>query len=432
MENMIENPKIAVIGLGYVGLPLAVEFGKRYPVIGFDLDKERINELKKGYDRTKEVSENELKKSRNLKLNYLPDSIKNSNTYIITVPTPVDSSNEPDLEPLESATNLISKFIEIGNVIIYESTVFPGCTEEICVPILENSSKLKYNREFFCGYSPERINPGDKKHSLTNITKITSGSNSSTLEYIDNLYRSIISAGTYKASSIAVAEAAKIIENTQRDVNIALINELSLIFDRLELDTVEVLEAASTKWNFLPFRPGLVGGHCIGVDPYYLTHKAKKVGYNPEIILAGRRINDNVGKFIAEKTIAEIKKNRLNTKNASVAILGLTFKENCPDLRNTKVTTIIDFLSENQCDITVSDDWADSIQIKNKFNLNPVPLENIINQDAVIIAVGHDIYKNFTKDNFGRMLKPSGILIDVKSLYPKDSLLELKIKHWRL
>ena len=432
MINKLEESKIAVIGLGYVGLPLAVEFSKKYPVVGFDLDKKRINELIDGYDRTNEISQSQLSEANQLELSYLRTSLENSNIYIITVPTPVDSSKRPDLSSLLSATNLVSKYLTKGNIVIYESTVFPGCTDEVCIPILERESKLSYNIDFFCGYSPERINPGDKEHTLTKVSKITSGGSPESADFINNLYASIISAGTYKASSIAVAEAAKVIENTQRDVNIALINELSLIFDKLNLDTVEILEAASTKWNFLQFKPGLVGGHCIGVDPYYLTYRALEVGYEPEIILAGRRINDDIGNFIAEKTISEIKCQDINPINAEVSILGLTFKENCPDLRNTKVITIIDRLLENQCRVTVSDVWADSSQAKNKLNIDLVKSDEIKNQDAIIIAVGHNAYKNFSKSDFNRMLKPNGVLIDVKSLYPINIFAGLNIRHWRL
>jgi len=432
MINNLEKSKIAIIGLGYVGLPLAIEFSKKYPVVGFDLDKKRISELKDGYDRTNEVSKTQLFNSTRLQLSFSNSSLKNSNIYIITVPTPVDSAKSPDLSSLLSATNLVSKYLTKGNIVIYESTVFPGCTDEVCIPILERESKLSYNNDFFCGYSPERINPGDKEHTLTKISKITSGGSPESAEFINNLYASIISAGTFMASSIAVAEAAKVIENTQRDVNIALINELSLIFDKLNLDTVEILEAASTKWNFLPFKPGLVGGHCIGVDPYYLTYRALEVGYEPEIILAGRRINDDIGSFIAEKTISEIKFQEINPVNANIAILGLTFKENCPDLRNTKVITIIDRLVENQCKVSVSDVWADALQAKNEFNIDLVKPEQIKNQDAIIIAVGHDDYKNFSKSDFNCMLKPNGVLIDVKSLYPLDTFAGLNIRHWRL
>ena len=365
MSNIKQKEiNIAVIGLGYVGLPLAVEFNKHYPVTGFDLDEKRIEELESGFDRTNEVEENALLNSSNLALSSSKNAIEDANVYIVTVPTPVDKNNTPDLKPLKSASELAGKVLDKGNVVIYESTVYPGATEEVCVPILEEESGLKYNLDFTCGYSPERINPGDKEHSLTTIIKITSGSNEKTAEFVDTLYRSIIPAGTFQTSSIAVAEAAKVIENVQRDVNIALINELSLIFNKLDLDTVEVLETAGTKWNFLPFRPGLVGGHCIGVDPYYLTQKAVEVGYHPQMILAGRRINDNMGHFIAENTISELTSQGVNLLDAKIAVFGLTFKENCPDLRNTKVTDILDYLKSNKCQVVVTDEWANLDEVK--------------------------------------------------------------------
>ena len=423
---------IAIIGLGYVGLPLAVEFSKHYPVTGFDLDENRIKELKDGFDRTNEVSKTDLLDAGNLALSSSKNAIKDANVYIVTVPTPVDKNNTPDLNPLKSASEIAGKFLDKGNVVIYESTVYPGATEEICVPILEKESGLKYNAEFSCGYSPERINPGDKEHSLTAITKVTSGSNEKTAEFVDTLYSSIIPAGTFQASSIVVAEAAKVIENTQRDVNIALINELSLIFNKLNLDTVEVLETAGTKWNFLPFRPGLVGGHCIGVDPYYLTHRAVEVGYHPEMILAGRSINDTMGQFIAENTINELAEQGINPINAKIAVFGLTFKENCPDLRNTKVTDILDYLKSNKCQVVVTDEWANLDEVKKEYGLDLVDLDSIQGYDAAILAVGHDAYTNFTTDDWQRMLTEDGVVIDVKSLYDKDTFSGTSIKHWRL
>tara|TARA_S200000501_G_scaffold271423_2_gene255182 strand:+ start:19033 stop:20328 length:1296 start_codon:yes stop_codon:yes gene_type:complete len=425
------NIKIAVIGLGYVGLPLAVEFSKVFDVIGFDLNNSRIEELKKGYDRTDELAEEELK-NLPLKLSTDKSDLGVANVYIITVPTPVDSKNVPDLSPLISATQLVGNYLAKNNIVIFESTVYPGCTEEKCVPCLEKESNLLYNIDFFCGYSPERINPGDKKHTLTKIKKITSGSNPQCSEFVDKLYSEIIIAGTYPASSISVAEAAKVIENTQRDVNIALMNELSIIFDKLNLDTKEILEAAETKWNFLPFKPGLVGGHCIGVDPYYLTHKAVEVGYHPEIILGGRRINDNMGKFIAEKTISELTKNNISPLNAEITILGLTFKENCSDLRNTKVITIIEHLKNYDCIIQVSDSRADIKQAKNMYNLGLTNLKKVKSQDALIIAVEHDEYKDFDTADFKRMIKPNGALIDVKSIYQKSDFEKSSLSHWRL
>tara|TARA_B100000519_G_scaffold18677_1_gene13626 strand:+ start:8505 stop:9803 length:1299 start_codon:yes stop_codon:yes gene_type:complete len=428
----LNEAKIAVIGLGYVGLPLAVEFSKKYPVVGFDLDSDRVRELKKGYDRTHEISDEKLLNLNQLTLSCSLESIADSNVYIISVPTPVDKNNKPNLNSIISASEMIGSLLSENNYVIYESTVFPGCTEEICIPILEKFSGKKYNKDFFCGYSPERINPGDKEHTLTQILKITSGGNFESSEFIDSLYSSIISAGTYKVSSISVAEAAKVIENTQRDVNIALINELSIIFNKMNIDTHEVLDAASTKWNFLPFTPGLVGGHCIGVDPYYLTHKAMEVGHHPEIILAGRKINDNIGYFIAENTIAELAKKGISPIKAKIAILGLTFKENCPDLRNTKVITIIEQLAHYKCSISVSDNWADSVEAEEQLNLNLVDLDKVANKDAIIIAVGHDIYKDFSNEDLQHMLRPNGVLIDVKSLYPLNTFSKLNITHWRL
>jgi len=362
------------LGLGYVGLPLAVEFSKFYSTIGFDIDDSRIDELGKNFDRTFEVNNNLIEKS-NLVFTSSSKDLSRCNVYIITVPTPVDIHNNPDMTALASASKIVGELLKKNDVVIYESTVYPGTTEEFCVPILERSSELIYNKDFFCGYSPERINPGDKDRTLTKITKITSGSNDKTANFVDKLYQSILSVDTYKATSIAIAEAAKVIENIQRDVNIALINELSMIFNKLGLDTNEVLEAAGTKWNFLPFRPGLVGGHCIGVDPYYLTHRATEIGYHPEMILAGRRINDNMGKYIAECTIAEMAKAGINTVNAKVAVLGITFKENCPDIRNTKVSDIINNLIPYGCQIDIVDPYANSNEIKDLFDIDLVDLK---------------------------------------------------------
>ena len=376
---MIKEDKIsiAVIGLGYVGLPLAVEFSKKFPVVGFDLNTDRINELKRGKDRTREIDYSELNKNNNLILSYSHSCLKDSNVYIVTVPTPVDKNKTPNLAPLESASKTIGKYLNKGNIVIYESTVYPGATEEICVPILEEVSSLVYNKDFYCGYSPERINPGDKKNTLVNIKKVTSGSTKETASFVKELYETIIKAGVFTASSIKVAEAAKVIENTQRDVNIALINELALIFNKLNIDTNEVLEAAGTKWNFLPFKPGLVGGHCIGVDPYYLTHKAVEIGYKPQIILAGRRINDSMGKFVGEQTILRLIKNNINPSKAKIAILGLTFKENCPDLRNTKVVDIKENLEKYNCKVLVSDEFADNKESISELNIKLVGLEQI-------------------------------------------------------
>ena len=428
----IKNQKIAIIGLGYVGLPLAVQFSKKYCVVGFDLNLDRISELKNRIDRTNELLDDDLIHLEKIKLTADKKHIFDSNIYIVTVPTPVDKNNKPDLEPLISASTIVGRCLSINDIVIYESTVFPGCTEQICVPILEKFSGLEYNSEFFCGYSPERINPGDKDKTLTKITKVVSASNNETLKAIDGLYKSIISAGTFKAKSIPVAEAAKVIENTQRDVNIALINELALIFDRLNISTSEVLEAASTKWNFLPFKPGLVGGHCIGVDPYYLTHKALEVGYHPEIILAGRRINDNMGNFIAEKCISRLISMKINPIGAKIALLGLTFKENCPDLRNTKVINIINKLIEYQCDVIVSDEWASREDAKNYLGVDLMPIDRVRNQDGIIVAVGHDAYKNFKTSEILKMLKPNGLLVDVKSVYNEKQFDKTGLNYWRL
>ena len=431
---MRKNKKevIAIVGIGYVGLPLAVEFNKLYKVIGFDKDKTRISQLNKGYDCTDEVSRSVLKKARNLRFVDESEHIKSANIYIITVPTPVDKNNIPDLNPLESASSIVGSYIQKNDIVIYESTVFPGCTEEICVPILERYSGLVYNSDFFCGYSPERINPGDKDRKISNIKKITSGSTKEMANYIDSLYSSIIDAGTFQTSSIMVAEAAKVIENTQRDVNIALINELSLIFDKMDIDTTEVLEAARTKWNFLSFKPGLVGGHCIGVDPYYLTYKAAELGYHPEIILAGRKINDNMGYFIAENTISELAIQGVSPIGAKIAILGFSFKENCSDLRNTKVLTIIEKLKQYQCSIIVSDSRANSDDAMSQFGIELLDLNEIEDQDAIIVAVAHDQYRTLSDKNWSRMLNNKGVLIDVKSIYAINRFSETTFRHWRL
>jgi UDP-N-acetyl-D-glucosamine/UDP-N-acetyl-D-galactosamine dehydrogenase len=429
---MIEQNKIsiAVIGLGYVGLPLAIEFSKKYPVVGYDLDNNRISELKKGYDRTREINSIELENIKNLSLSDNQLSIENANIYIVTVPTPVDKNKNPNLKPLESASQAIGSCLEKENIVIYESTVFPGATEEICVPILEKISGLKYNKDFFCGYSPERINPGDVEHTLVNIKKVTSGSNVEVAEFVKILYQSIIKAGVFSASSIAVAEAAKVIENTQRDVNIALINELAFIFNKLNIDTNEVLEAAGTKWNFLPFRPGLVGGHCIGVDPYYLTHKAVQVGYQPEIILAGRKINDSMGKFIAEQTILKLIENDIDPSKAKIGILGLTFKENCPDLRNTKVIDIIKYLKKYKCEVIISDYNANDKEAIDQLNIELYPFEKMDGFNSIIVAVAHEDYKSLTVDDWRRVLKKNGVLMDVKSIFDKNQFINKAVNYW--
>jgi UDP-N-acetyl-D-glucosamine/UDP-N-acetyl-D-galactosamine dehydrogenase len=422
---------IAIVGLGYVGLPLAVEFSKKYKTIGFDKNEERINQLREGFDKTLEISKEQL---NNVEINYSLQTkdIKDCNIYIITVPTPVDNHNNPDMRPIASASKIVGKLLNIGDIVIYESTVYPGATEEFCVPILEHESNLSYGHEFTCGYSPERINPGDKKHRLTTITKVTAGSNKKTADFVDKLYQSIITAGTYKVSSIAVAEACKVIENTQRDVNIALVNELSMIFNKLGLDTMEILDASSSKWNFLPFQPGLVGGHCIGVDPYYLTHKAKEIGLHPEIILAGRRINDNMGKYLADRTISEMIKLGVETIGAKVAILGLTFKENCPDLRNTKVPSLINNLNSYGCKICVSDPYANISEAKKLYNINLIKKSNLSNMDVIILAVAHNEYKKIKKDEWLKLLNKKAIVIDVKSILTRDFFDGTDINHWRL
>jgi UDP-N-acetyl-D-galactosamine dehydrogenase len=417
------DKKIAIIGLGYVGLPLAVEFGKNRTTIGYDINKIRIEELKLGNDSTLEVSSADLKKSNYL--NFISDSslLNESQIYIITVPTPIDNANRPNLNPIIKASETVAKSLKKGDIVIYESTVFPGCTNEICVPILEKLSGLKFNKDFFCGYSPERVNPGDKVNTLTKIKKITSGSTPDTSREIDDLYKSIISAGTFPASSITVAEAAKVIENTQRDLNIALINELSVIFERLDIDTIDVLEAAGSKWNFLPFKPGLVGGHCIGVDPYYLTHKAEQVGYHPQVILAGRRINDGMATYMVKKVIQKMLLNDIDVTKSTVGVMGVTFKENCPDIRNSKIFDVVKELQSWGVNIVVHDPWADPKEVKTSLGIT---LENInkLNQvDSIIIAVGHNEFRDMLPSEIRSLCKgPAPVIADVKSLYSKKSL----------
>ena len=383
----LKDKKIVIIGLGYVGLPLAVEFGKKYPVIGFDINQKRISDLTDGDDKTLEVAPSELVLAKNLSFASDPAALKECSIFIITVPTPIDSANRPDLTPLIKASETVGRAISVGSVVIYESTVYPGCTEEVCVPVLEKFSGLKFNKDFYCGYSPERINPGDKVNTLTKIKKITSGSTPEVTDAVDELYKSIITAGTHKASNIKVAEAAKVIENTQRDLNIALINELSVLFDRLNIDTLEVLEAAGSKWNFLPFRPGMVGGHCIGVDPYYLTHKAEEVGYHPQIILAGRRMNDNMARYVARNTVKLMLRNGIDVARSKVAVLGFTFKENCPDIRNSKVVDLITELSSWGVEVLVSDPYADPDEVAHEYKLKLTPLEELGSVDAVILRL---------------------------------------------
>jgi UDP-N-acetyl-D-galactosamine dehydrogenase len=410
--------RIGIIGLGYVGLPLAVEFGKIVDVIGFDINRERIDELKNGIDRTREVEAAELKQSSKLSFAYDLNELTKVNYFIITVPTPVDDSKKPDLRPLESASKTVGSVLKKGDIVIYESTVYPGCTEEICVPVLEKVSGLKYNIDFFCGYSPERINPGDKVHRVTNIKKITSGSNPEVAEKVDKLYRLIVLAGTHKASSIKVAEAAKVIENSQRDINIAFVNELALIFDRIGIDTNEVLEAAGTKWNFLPFRPGLVGGHCIGVDPYYLTHKAESLGYHPEVILSGRRINDNMGKHIASSIIKLMAKQDISINKATVLVLGITFKENCPDIRNSKVVDVVGELKSFGCQVDIYDPHADAEEVKHEYGLS-LTRSLKMKYDGIVLAVSHE---EFAHLNWKEIKHNKTVVYDVKGFLDKSSV----------
>ena len=417
---MNSNPRITVIGLGYVGLPLAVEFGKHYSVVGFDINARRLDELRSGHDRTLETSAEELKKSSKLSFSNNIDDIKQTDFFIVTVPTPIDQYNRPDLTPLIKASETVGKALKPGAVVIYESTVYPGCTEEDCVPVLEKFSGLKFNKDFFCGYSPERINPGDKVHTVTKIKKITSGSTPDAAQAVDALYRSIITAGTHLASSIKVAEAAKVIENSQRDINIAFVNELALICARLGIDTLDVLEAAGTKWNFLPFRPGLVGGHCIGVDPYYLTHKAESLGYHPEIILAGRRLNDSMPIYVANRVVKLMIQKGHKVQGSNVLVLGLTFKENCPDIRNSKVIGIIHELQDYGCNVIVHDPWADAGEVQHEYNLNLSPRPNgdsKAKMDAVILAVAHDKFRDI---DYSKFSNKNVVIFDLKSVLPKN------------
>ena len=419
----LTDKTIAVIGLGYVGLPLAVEFGKKRAVIGFDIKHQRVSELASGVDHTLECSAEELREAKHLSFTSDSEQLKKAQVFIVTVPTPVDKANRPDLTPLVKASETVGKVLKLGDVVIYESTVYPGATEEVCVPVLEKYSGLVFNKDFYCGYSPERINPGDKEHRLPSIRKVTSGSTSKVAEYVDRLYAEIITAGTYKASSIKVAEAAKVIENTQRDVNIALMNELSLIFNKLGIDTLEVLLAAGTKWNFLPFRPGLVGGHCIGVDPYYLTHKAQEVGYHPEVILAGRRINDSMAEHVADETVKLMLKKGLSVLGSKVLVLGLTFKENCPDVRNTKVVDIVKGLLAYNTLVDVYDPWVDLKEAKAEYGLNclsSMPENNTYS--AVILAVGHDQFKAMGIDGIKAFAFENAVIFDVKSVLDKASV----------
>jgi UDP-N-acetyl-D-galactosamine dehydrogenase len=414
------SPRIAIVGLGYVGLPLAVEFGKRYDTLGYDIRPERIAALRRGEDTTLEVTPGELAESTRLRCTDRLDDLRDCTVYIVTVPTPIDGAKRPDLAPLVSASEAVGRLLKRGDTVVYESTVYPGCTEEICVPVLEKASGLAFNRDFTCGYSPERINPGDREHRLTGILKVTSGSTPAAAEFVDALYGSIIPAGTHKASSLKVAEAAKVIENTQRDLNIALVNDLAILFNRLGIDTLEVLEAAGTKWNFLPFRPGLVGGHCIGVDPYYLTHKAQQVGHHPQVILAGRRTNDGMGPYVADQVVKLMVRKGINPVRARVLVLGLAFKENCPDLRNTRVVDIIDTLRGYNADVDVHDPWVDAAEAKHEYGLDLVAEPPAGAYDAVIVAVAHRQYAAWGVDGIRAFLKPDAVLYDVKYVLPRQ------------
>ena len=414
-----ENVRIAVIGLGYVGLPLAVEFSKKFPVLGFDISNERISELLTGTDSTMEVSQAELSEATKLKFSSSLDDLKSANVYVVTVPTPIDGFNQPDLTPLIKASEMLGGVVGLGDVVIYESTVYPGATEEDCIPVLEKASGLTLNRDFYAGYSPERINPGDKEHRVANILKVTSGSTEAVAQFVDKLYASIITAGTHRASSIRVAEAAKVIENTQRDINIALINELALIFDRLGIDTLEVLEAAGTKWNFLPFRPGLVGGHCIGVDPYYLTHKAQAVGYHPEMILAGRRLNDGMASHVVSKLIKRMVKERIQVEGSKVLVMGMTFKENCPDLRNTKIINIVRELEDYNIIVDVFDPCCSVSEAECEYDLQMATNPKQGNYDAIILAVAHDEFKQMGGAAIRALGKNIHVLYDLKYVLEK-------------
>ncbi len=417
-----KDTRIAVIGLGYVGLPLAVEFGKRYLTTGFDINRSRIAALISGHDSTLEVDTAALESAAHLSYTTDVDKLKTCNIYVVTVPTPIDIHKRPDLSPLEKASETVGKVLSKDDIVIYESTVYPGATEEVCVPILEKHSGLTFNKNFYCGYSPERINPGDKEHRVTTIKKVTSGSTLEIADKVDALYRSIITAGTHKASSIKVAEAAKVIENTQRDINIALINELALIFRRLGIDTEEVLKAAGSKWNFLPFRPGLVGGHCIGVDPYYLTHKAMKVGYYPEIILTGRKLNDSMGKYVANEIINLMTKKRIQVVDSNILVMGLTFKEDCPDIRNTRVVDVVQELSGFHCNIDVYDPWIDKEESIREYGITPVEQPEPGKYDAVIIAVAHHQFKAMGITAIRALGKKNHVLYDIKYILPAEKV----------
>ncbi|CAM5623774.1 Vi polysaccharide biosynthesis protein VipA/TviB OS=Rhodanobacter lindaniclasticus OX=75310 GN=B1991_11700 PE=3 SV=1 [Rhodanobacter lindaniclasticus] len=421
MQQM-EGTRIAIVGLGYVGLPLAVEFGKRYDTVGFDIRATRVDELRTGHDHTLEVDATELAAATRLRFSAQLDGIADCNVYIVTVPTPIDAAKRPDLTPLVKASESLGKVLKRGDIVVYESTVYPGCTEEVCIPILERVSGLTFNRDFFAGYSPERINPGDKQHRVTGILKVTSGSTPEVADFVNRLYGSIITAGTHQASCIKVAEAAKVIENTQRDLNIALVNDLAKLFNTLGIDTLEVLEAAGTKWNFLPFRPGLVGGHCISVDPYYLTHKAQEVGHHPDVILAGRRTNDSMGEYIAGQVVRLMVRKGINPVHARILVLGLAFKENCPDLRNTRVVDIVQALRGYNTEVDVFDPWVDAAEARHEYGLELVDAPAKGAYDAVIVAVGHRQFAALGSAGIRAFGKPSSVLYDVKYVLPRDEV----------
>jgi UDP-N-acetyl-D-galactosamine dehydrogenase len=416
----LSDIKLAIIGLGYVGLPLAVEFGRKRQVVGYDINQERIDELKAGRDSTLETTGDELKAAAHLTYTVLPDDLRTCNCYIVTVPTPIDNYKRPDLRPLLGASKTLAKILKKEDIVIYESTVYPGCTEEDCVPVLEAGSGLKFNQDFYCGYSPERINPGDKEHRLSTVKKVTAGSTPAVADLVDALYKEIVTAGTHRAESIRVAEAAKVIENTQRDLNIALVNELALIFNRMAIDTEAVLRAAGSKWNFLPFRPGLVGGHCIGVDPYYLTHKAQAIGYHPEIILAGRRLNDNMGTYVVAQLIKAMTRKSIQVDKAKVLVMGLAFKENCPDLRNTRVIDIVRELEGYNCDVDIYDPWVDTGEAHHEYNVSPIAAPEADYYDAIVIAVAHREFKGMGAEAIRRLGKSSCVLYDLKYVLKPD------------
>ena len=422
MKKKINKLKLAIIGLGYVGLPLAIEFAKKRKVIGFDIEQRRVKQLKTGFDRNYETTKKAIFKTKKIKFTYNEKDLKQANCFIITVPTPIDKNKKPDLKPLLNASKTVGKYIKQGDLIIYESTVYPGCVEEKCVPVLEKFSELIFNKDFFCGYSPERINPGDKKHNISNIKKITSGSTHETTQVVDELYTQIVKVGTHKAPSIKVAEAAKVIENTQRDLNIALINELSILFNKMNIDTKAVLDAAGSKWNFLPFKPGLVGGHCIGVDPYYLTHKAESIGYDPKIILAGREINDNMGKYVANQLIKKMKKKNITIKGAKILIMGVTFKENCTDIRNSGIQNVIKELKKFRCNIDLQDPWADREEIKKTYNVYPISNISKNKYDSVLIAVAHEKFKLMGIKFISSVCKKKHVIYDLKYLFSKEEI----------